>query len=232
MNLLSCVRSIGKALIRPVLGAEHNTLNIQSRGIISHACSSGGIISRSCFSGGIISRACSSMSGSGYDAYPKYQESTTPFKRKIRRRMGYYPRLHLGGVKPRPKGEYEDIPVGGIRTQPTDWTKRNAWTKKKALFGQNDYIDILGDGSVHPYQLMQGPAWLRGFKGNELQRLVRRMKYEGQFLQEVYPTKYHELQKQIWFLYKKLNTRRKAPFWSGNNPYRNSRFLRTKERFR
>merc|ERR1712178_546140 len=188
------------------------------------------IISQASSSGGIISRACSSMSSSGYDPYPEYQESPTPFKRKIRRRMGYYPKLHrMGDPLPRPKGEYEDKPVGGIRAQPNDWLKRDNWTKRKSLYGQNDYIDILGDGSIHPYQLMQGPAWLRGFKGNELQRLVRRMKFEGQFLQEMYPTKYLDLRKQIWFLYKKLNTRRKAPFWSGSNPYRNSRFIRRKE---
>lgn len=206
MALLQCIRSIGSALVRPMLGAERSATKLPA--------------------GTILSRACS------YDAYPKMDENPDPYKPKIRRRMGYKQKMHVGGVLPRPGGEEEDTPVGGWRTQPIDWKKRDQWTKKKALFGQNDYIDILGDGSIHPYQLMQGPPWLRGFKGNELQRLVRRLKFEGRFLQDMYPTKYLDLRKQIFFLYKKLNTRRKAPFWSGDNPYRNSRFLRTKERFR
>lgn len=47
----------------------------------------------------------------------------------------------------------------------------------QARFGQNDYIDLLGDGSVHPAQLLSHvPAWLRGFPGqhkaNELVKLI------------------------------------------------------------
>ncbi len=45
------------------------------------------------------------------------------------------------------------------------------WTERKALFGQNDYIDILGDQEgVTPIQFQtQVPQWLRGFQGNEYQ---------------------------------------------------------------
>jgi len=177
--------------------------------------------------GSVVTRACSS-----YDAYPKMEDTPDPFHPKIKRRYGNTYKLYSGGPLPRPKGDYEDKPVGGYDNQ-IDFSKRDQWSSKKALFGQNDYIDILGDGSVHPYQLMQGPKWLRGFKGNELQRLVRRMKYEGRMLQDLYPQKYHELRKQIFFLYKRLNTRREAPFWSGNNPWRGSRFRRAnRERFK
>jgi len=122
--------------------------------------------------------------------------------------------MYTGGLLPRPEGKYEDIPVKMPEYKGKTY---NAWSKERALFGQNDYIDILGDGTIHPYQLMKGPLWLRGFKGNEMQRLIRRMKFEGKMLKDQYPTKYHKIRKQIWFLYKKYNQqRRHAPFRSGH----------------
>ena len=39
--------------------------------------------------------------------------------------------------------------------------------------------DILSDSKVRPVDLVQGPNFIRGFKGNEYQRLLRRMKFEG-----------------------------------------------------
>ncbi len=147
-----------------------------------------------------------------------------------------------------------------------DPRKRDSWTRRKALFGQNDYIgkdhvlftagkdglvpkttpepchsflldtrqllfhkklvaylppnfsDILGDGSVHPGELMSGPAWLRQFKGNELQRLIRRLRMTGRYFSEKEPEKYHEMNKNMWYLYKKYNHRRRTSFWSGRNP--------------
>uniref|UniRef100_A0A183EBQ5 Large ribosomal subunit protein mL51 n=1 Tax=Gongylonema pulchrum TaxID=637853 RepID=A0A183EBQ5_9BILA len=48
---------------------------------------------------------------------------------------------------------------------------------RSILFGENDYTDLLGDGSLHPAQLQYHvPAWLRGFPGqhraNELVKLI------------------------------------------------------------
>lgn len=68
--------------------------------------------------------------------------------------------------------------------------------------------DILGDGSVKPADLVRGPDWLIGFKGNELQRLTRRVKFHGEKLKTLYPAKYHNIQKRIFFLYKKYNKKR------------------------
>ncbi|KAK1338147.1 hypothetical protein QTO34_001258 [Cnephaeus nilssonii] len=38
------------------------------------------------------------------------------------------------------------------------------------MFGVYDNIGILGNFEKHPKELIKGPKWLRGWKGNELQR--------------------------------------------------------------
>ncbi|XP_043195802.1 39S ribosomal protein L51, mitochondrial-like [Amphibalanus amphitrite] len=96
-----------------------------------------------------------------------------------------------------------------------EYKPNNAWTKKKAMFGQNDYIDILGNGSLHPVQLMyKVPPWLRGFRGNEYQMLLRKRRALGPLLDDHYPTKSFNLQKRIRYLYRFLNHgRTKDYFW-------------------
>ena len=76
------------------------------------------------------------------------------------------------------------------------------WTEKRALFGIYDNIGILGDFKVHPKELIKGPVWLRGWKGNELQRCIRKKKMVGDrmFLQD-----YHNLNKRIRYLYRRFN---------------------------
>ncbi|XP_037075383.1 39S ribosomal protein L51, mitochondrial-like [Pollicipes pollicipes] len=111
------------------------------------------------------------------------------------------------GLLPRKEGAR---PLGFPQYKPS-----NAWSPKKALFGQNDYIDILGNGSLHPVQLLyKVPPWLRGFRGNEYQMLLRKRKVMGSLLEDHYPTKNYNMQKRIKYLYRFLNHgRTKDYFW-------------------
>lgn len=107
---------------------------------------------------------------------------------------------HVTGPLPRIKASPELKPLPMV-----PFVRKNQWTENKAAFGQNDYIDILGDGSLHPRDLLKGPNWLRGFKGTEMQRLIRKRNYSLHWLPQVWPTQWHDMQKRIWYLYKYHN---------------------------
>ena len=70
------------------------------------------------------------------------------------------------GLLPRPDPKIDSTPL-----PMPEFKDKNSWSVKKSTFGQNDYIDILGDGDICPVDLIRGPPWLIGFKGNELQRI-------------------------------------------------------------
>ncbi|XP_074050551.1 large ribosomal subunit protein mL51 isoform X2 [Macrotis lagotis] len=80
------------------------------------------------------------------------------------------------------------------------------WNEKRSLFGVYDNIGILGNFERHPKDLIKGPVWLRGWKGNELQRCIRKKKMVGDrmFLQDL-----HNLNKRIRYLYKQFNRKGK-----------------------
>ena len=43
------------------------------------------------------------------------------------------------------------------------YTPNNSWAEHRALAGQNDYIDLLGNDDIHPKQIMYHvPKYLRG----------------------------------------------------------------------
>ncbi|XP_012493321.1 PREDICTED: 39S ribosomal protein L51, mitochondrial isoform X1 [Propithecus coquereli] len=76
------------------------------------------------------------------------------------------------------------------------------WNEKRAMFGVYDNIGILGNFEKHPKELIRGPKWLRGWKGNELQRCIRKKKMVGKrmFIDDL-----HNLNKRIRYLYKHFN---------------------------
>ncbi|XP_077777696.1 large ribosomal subunit protein mL51 [Podarcis muralis] len=76
------------------------------------------------------------------------------------------------------------------------------WTEKRALFGVYDNIGILGDFKAHPRDLINGPKWLRGWRGNELQRCIRKKKMVGD---RMFVDDYHNLNKRIRYLYRRYN---------------------------
>ncbi|XP_019640059.1 PREDICTED: 39S ribosomal protein L51, mitochondrial-like [Branchiostoma belcheri] len=90
-------------------------------------------------------------------------------------------------------------PPPGPKTSPKD-----QWTKEKAMFGCYDYQDILGDHPyIHPRHLcLEGPKYVRGFRGNELQRLIRKKNFAGKNMGE---EDWKNLQKRINYLYRRLN---------------------------
>ncbi|XP_038062300.1 39S ribosomal protein L51, mitochondrial-like [Patiria miniata] len=81
--------------------------------------------------------------------------------------------------------------------------KKDRWDEKHALFGENDYKDILGDGSyLLKNNVKHGPLWLRGWKGNELQRLIRKNKVMGD---DMGPTERYAMLKRMKYLHKRMN---------------------------
>ncbi|NXN10721.1 RM51 protein, partial [Indicator maculatus] len=76
------------------------------------------------------------------------------------------------------------------------------WTEKRALFGVYDNVGILGGFQIHPKNLIVGPKWLRGWRGNELQRCIRKKQMVGE---RMFAEDYHNLNKRIRYLYKRFN---------------------------
>ncbi|NXM73212.1 RM51 protein, partial [Serilophus lunatus] len=86
--------------------------------------------------------------------------------------------------------------------KPPERKQVDRWTKKRALFGVYDNVGILGGFKIHPKNLIMGPTWLRGWRGNELQRCIRKRKMVGN---RMFVDDLHKLKKRIRYLYKRFN---------------------------
>lgn len=138
--------------------------------------------------------------GTRYQDGPNKYQPKSPFKISTPRSYGYHENMFKGGLLPR-----DDKPFRSM----TKYKPKDRWDEKHALFGQNDYIDILGDGDIHPADLQKGPSWLIGQKDrSELHRLLRRLRFDGEKLRETFPSKHHDMNKRVRYLYRRYNKRR------------------------
>ncbi|XP_018917161.2 large ribosomal subunit protein mL51 isoform X1 [Bemisia tabaci] len=128
------------------------------------------------------------------------------------KRHGYEETIHKEGLLPRP----EPGDTQRLKTLPI-YRPNDTWAEHKALFGQNDYIDILGNERVKPHKILYNiPMWLRGVRGNEYQVILRKYKTLAPGIYPVArPTKWHQLRFRIKYLSFFLNRKTKWPLRPG-----------------
>lgn len=113
---------------------------------------------------------------------------------------GLYPRIP-GDPGPLPRMLHEDV--------------KDDWDQAEALFGQNDYIDILGDGNIHPARLLTNvPWWLRGFnglgKGGEI-KMLNRARFARWHYQQDRPKEWDRMKKRVDWLFNWMNKHKRPP---------------------
>lgn len=115
-------------------------------------------------------------------------------------RRGYEPQYFDGGLLPRIQRKLKRHPGFKAETQ---------WSGKEKTFGENDYIDIFGDGKVRPIDLCKGPEWLRATRNSDFNILRLRLNTEGEDLKQFEPEKHDKIIRRFRYLYKIGNQRKK-----------------------
>lgn len=85
------------------------------------------------------------------------------------------------------------------------------WHPREATFGQNDYIDIMGNDNIHPTRCLDRvPPWLRGFNDNEI-ALIQRKRQANPHWEWTKPQKWLKMKKRLHWLYQRMNKKWQPP---------------------
>lgn len=127
-------------------------------------------------------------------------------KGPIAKKFGYVEKVKRRGLLPRLK-DAKAMP--GPLYSPV-----SPWSPRKCTFGQNDYIDILGDGKIKPYEVCYNvPRWLRGQSGNEMKLLILKSRvFSKTKVEYEHPKAWNNLHKRIKYLYSFMNRKTKTSF--------------------
>jgi len=124
-------------------------------------------------------------------------------ERRVMTHYGYNDSVKRSGALPRISEDderWDHRPV---------YTPENPWAQKRALFGQNDYIDILGEDpdAFRPSEVnYEQPEWMReiSVKNTAYQSLLHKKRLlEETDYPETHPKTWDELEKMVDRQYKK-----------------------------
>ncbi|XP_023339558.1 39S ribosomal protein L51, mitochondrial [Eurytemora carolleeae] len=127
-------------------------------------------------------------------------------------RWGYNDNVKQQGPLPRLKNDSDRI------SQVPVYTPKLSWAEHRALAGQNDYIDILGNEEIHPRDILYNvPKYLRDSHKEEkhVQMAIRRKQFlENTPFPKQYPRKWENWCKQIDRDLKWMNNHVSQKWWA------------------